>query len=67
MSTPHADVLAAALRNDDTAVRAGIAHLDYHATVRLRLACVLIAQECWDQQNNFHADQWRARLQGEAA
>lgn len=67
MTTSHAQLLAAALRNDDDAVRAGIAHLDYDTTIRLRLACVLISQEAWDHETNIHAERWRARLQGEAA
>ena len=48
MSAPHAEALAAALRDDERAVRASISHLDQHSTEQLRHACIRLAECCWD-------------------
>ena len=47
-TSPHAEALTAALRDDQPAVRASIAHLDQHATEQLRHACIRLAERCWD-------------------
>ncbi len=56
MSTPHAEVLAAALRHDTDQVRAGIAHLDQPATEQLRHACVRVAEACMDHEDRLAWD-----------